>query len=200
MTDSLFQWLQNWSQLTFLSTAIVAAIFFIGSFVLFPRTVLCLGVGALFGCWVIPIVLLSTTVGGIIAFLFARHWFAAPLQRELDRRPHLRAIADAVDSEGWRMVALLRFWSPVPTVVQNYVFGLTRIGFWPFTLATLFFSIRQITAYFFLGASGRAVLLEDASSMSRVLMAVACYLDREERAGKTVPSEKKCNYPSDRRA
>jgi uncharacterized membrane protein YdjX (TVP38/TMEM64 family) len=53
-------------------------------------------------------------------------------------------------------------------------FGLTRIGFWPFTLATLFFSIPQIGAYIFLGASGRTVLLEDSSStLSRVLVAVA---------------------------
>jgi uncharacterized membrane protein YdjX (TVP38/TMEM64 family) len=119
-------------------------------------------------------VLLSTTAGGIIAFLLARHLFAGPLQRELNRRPRLRLIADAVDSEGWRIVALLRFWSPVPTVVQNYVFGLTRIGFWPFTWATLFFSFPQIAAYIFLGASGRAVLVEDTSStLSRALMAMA---------------------------
>lgn len=77
MTDSLVQWLQTWSQLTFSSGAAVARIFFIGSFILFPRTVLCLGVGALFGCAVIPIVLLSRTAGGIIAFLLARHLLPA---------------------------------------------------------------------------------------------------------------------------
>jgi uncharacterized membrane protein YdjX (TVP38/TMEM64 family) len=174
MTNDLVQWLQNWSELTLLSSAAVASIFFVGSFILFPRTVLCLAVGALFGCAVIPVVLLSTTAGGIIAFLFARHLFAGALQRALDRRPRLRMVADAVDSEGWRAVALLRFWSPVPTVIQNYVFGLTRIGVWPFTWATFFFSTPQIAVYIFLGASGRTVLLQDSSStLNRVLMAVA---------------------------
>jgi uncharacterized membrane protein YdjX (TVP38/TMEM64 family) len=164
MTTELVQWLRGWSHLTLWSGAAVAMIFFISSLLLFPRTVLCLGVGAVLGCRVIPIVLLSTTAGGVLAFLLARYLFADPLQRELDRRPHMRKIADAVDSEGWRVVAVLRFWSPVPTVVQNYVFGLTRIGLWPFTLATLIFSIPQITLYIFLGASGRAALIDDTSS------------------------------------
>lgn len=52
---------------------------------------------------------------------FGSAFVAGPLQRELDRRPRLRKIADAVDSEGWRVVALLRFWSPIATVIQNYV-------------------------------------------------------------------------------
>jgi uncharacterized membrane protein YdjX (TVP38/TMEM64 family) len=174
MTYNLVQWLQSWSQLTLWSGAAVASVFFIGSFLLFPRTVLCLGVGAVFGCAVIPIVLLSTTVGGAIAFLLARYLFADFLQQKLDRRPRLRMIADAVDSEGWRLVALLRFWSPVPTVVQNYVFGLTRITLWTFVSATFVFSIPQVTLYIYLGSSGRAALLADASStLSRALMGVA---------------------------
>lgn len=176
MTDNLVQWLQNWSQLTLWSGAAVALIFFIGSFVLFPRTFLCLGVGAVFGCAVIPIVLLSTTAGGVIAFLLARYLVADLLQRGLDRRPRLRIIADAVDREGWRVVALLRFWSPIPTVVQNYMFGLTRIGLWTFTSATLVFSIPQITLYIFLGASGRAAFVDDTSStLSRALMGMAVF-------------------------
>jgi hypothetical protein len=42
----------------------------------------------------------------------------------------LRAVVDAADSEGWRVVGLLRFWSPVPTIVQNYLFGLTGTRLW----------------------------------------------------------------------
>jgi uncharacterized membrane protein YdjX (TVP38/TMEM64 family) len=174
MTTELVQWLQSWSQLTLWSGAAVASVFFLGSFLLFPRTVLCLGVGAVFGCAVIPIVLLSTTGGGALAFLLARYLFADLLQQKLDRRPRLRMIANAVDSEGWRVVALLRFWSPVPTVVQNYLFGLTRISLWTFISATFVFSIPQIALYIFLGSSGRAALLDDASStLSRALMGVA---------------------------
>lgn len=174
MANNLLQWLQSWGQLTLWSGAAVALIFFIGSFILFPRTVLCLGVGAVFGCAVIPIVLLGTTAGGIIAFILARHLFADLLRRKLDERPRLRMIADAVDSEGWRMVALLRFWSPVPTVVQNYVFGLTRISLRTFTWATFAFSIPQIGLYIFLGSSGRTALLDDTSStISRSLMGLA---------------------------
>ena len=73
----------------------------------------------------------------------------------------MRAIADAVDEEGWRIVALLRFASPTPSSVQNYVFGVTRIGFWPYTLASLVFVIPQTVFYVYLGSVGRSLLLGD---------------------------------------
>src|SRR5262249_41759691 len=89
------------------------------------------------------------------------------------RRPHLRAIADGIDREGWRLVALLRFGSPVPTAVQNYLFGLTRIGLVPFAIATFFFTIPQVTLYVYLGAAGRAAVLDNQSSaLSRILLGI----------------------------
>ena len=69
----------------------------------------------------------------------------------------MRVIADAVDEEGWRIVALLRFASPTPSSVQNYVFGVTRIGFWPYTLASIVFVIPQTVFYVYLGSVGRSL-------------------------------------------
>src|SRR5205085_2456817 len=75
------------------------------------------------------------------------------------------------DEEGWRVVALLRFASPVPNAVQNYVFGLTRIGFLPFAVTTLVFSIPQVLLYVYLGSAGRAVLLdENLSTINRIML------------------------------
>ena len=88
-------------------------------------------------------------------------------------RPRLRRFATAVDKEGWRVVALLRFASPVPNAVQNYLFGLTRIGFLPFALTTFMFSIPQVLLYVYLGSAGRAVLMDESlSTLNRVLLGV----------------------------
>jgi uncharacterized membrane protein YdjX (TVP38/TMEM64 family) len=173
MTDTLVEFVRSLGETNVSSMTALALVFVLTGLMLIPRTFLCLAAGAIFGLPAVPVILPSTTAGGIIAFLLARYLLSERLRRELSRRPRLRAIADAVDGEGWRLVALLRFGSPVPTAVQNYLFGLTRIDLVPFILATFFFTIPQVTLYVYLGAAGRAVFLEDSSSvLSRVLMAV----------------------------
>jgi uncharacterized membrane protein YdjX (TVP38/TMEM64 family) len=110
-------------------------------------------------------------LGGILAFLSARYFFSERVQAYVDARPRLRRFATAVDEEGWRIVALLRFASPVPNAVQNYVFGLTRIGFVPFAVTTFIFSIPQVVLYVYLGSAGRAVLLDESmSTLNRVML------------------------------
>ncbi len=173
MYDALTQWLPGGVELRVNSAILLSLIFFAASFVLIPRTFLCLGAGASFGLLAVLIILPSTVFGGILAFLLARHLFSARLQTYIDARPHLRSIAAAVDEEGWRVVALLRFASPVPNAVQNYVFGLTRIDFLPFAITTFLFTIPQVMLYVYLGSTGRAVLLdENLSTLNRVLLGV----------------------------
>jgi len=173
MTETLIEWIRTWGELNVASAAALAAVFILSGLVLIPRTFLCLAAGAIFGPPAIPIILPSTTTGSIIAFLLARYLLTERLQRELDRHPRLRAIADAIDGESWRIVGLLRLGSPVPSTVQNYFFGLSRVGLLPFALATFFFTIPQIILYVYLGAAGRAALLDEESSiLSRVLMGI----------------------------
>ena len=135
MLDSVMQWFPGEGHFGANSSIVLSLVFFAASFVLIPRTLLCLGAGANFG--------LAAT-------------FSERIQTYVDARPRLRRIAAAVDEEGWRVVALLRFASPVPNAVQNYLFGLTRIGFWPFAVTTFIFSVPQIMLYVYLGSAGRA--------------------------------------------
>ena len=173
MYEVVMQWFPEGGQLGASSSIILSFIFFSASFVLIPRTLLCLGAGASFGLAAILVILPSTMLGGILAFLAARYFLSKRFQVYINARPRLRSIVAAVDEEGWRIVALLRFASPVPNAVQNYVFGLTRIGFLPFAVTTFVFSIPQVVLYVYLGSAGRAVLFDDKLSMlNRVLLAV----------------------------
>lgn len=173
MYDAVMQWLPEGGDLGVSSSIMLSLIFFAASFVLIPRTFLCLGAGASFGLAAVPVILPSTMLGGILAFLLARYCFSERLHVYIDARPRLRSFATAVDEEGWRVVALLRFASPVPNAVQNYVFGLTRIGFLPFAVTTFLFSIPQVVLYVYLGSAGRAVLLDDSlSTLNRVLLGI----------------------------
>ena len=177
MTDILLEWLRSFGALSLLSGLMVATVFAAAAFVFVPRTFLTLGVGGLYGLPVIPVIAIGATTGSVLAFLIARYFLADRVQRWIDRRPSMRVIADAVDTEGWRIVALLRFASPTPSSVQNYVFGVTRIGFWPYTWATLVFIIPQTVFYVYLGSVGRSLLLGDVASplgMFVMLTGVGC--------------------------
>ncbi len=173
MTDILLEWLRSFGALSLFSGLMVASLFAAAAFVFVPRTFLTLGVGGLYGLSVIPVIVIGATVGATLAFLIARYFLADRVQRWIDRHPSMRAIADAVDEEGWRIVALLRFASPTPSSVQNYVFGVTRIGFWPYTLASLVFVIPQTVFYVYLGSVGRSLLLGDIASPLGVFVTLA---------------------------
>jgi uncharacterized membrane protein YdjX (TVP38/TMEM64 family) len=173
VTDVLLEWLRSFGALSWFSGLVVASVFAVAAFVFVPRTFLTLGVGGLYGLSVVPVIIIGATVGGTLAFLIARYFLADHVQRWVDRHPSMRMIADAVDEEGWRIVALLRFASPTPSSVQNYVFGVTRIGFWPYTLASIVFVIPQTIFYAYLGSVGRGLLLGDIGSPLGVFITVA---------------------------
>lgn len=179
MTDILLEWFRSFGALSLFSGLALATLYTVAAFVFVPRTFITLGVGGLYGLSVIPVIVVSATVGSALAFLIARYFLADRVQRWIDRHPSMRVIADAVDAEGWRIVALLRFASPTPSSVQNYVFGVTRIGFWPYTFASLVFIIPQTAFFVYLGSVGRSLLLGDISSPLGAfvtLAGVACWV------------------------
>ena len=177
MFDFINQLFRDWGELTLASGMLLAAIFTLAAFVIFPRTILILTAGATFGFKAFPFILLGSVTGSILAFLLARYVAADWVQARIARYPLLHTVADVIDEEGWRIIALLRLGAPIPSSVQNYALGLTHIDVKTYSLATLFFSIPQIALFCFMGASGRASVLEDGSSTaSRIYLLVGIAL------------------------
>ena len=76
--------------------------------------------------------------------------------------------------DGWRIVALIRIASPIPSTVGNYLFGLTRIGLLPFAVTTFVFIIPQTALCVYIGYVGRAALIENSTSpLNLIIMALA---------------------------
>jgi uncharacterized membrane protein YdjX (TVP38/TMEM64 family) len=164
MTETLNNWLQHFGSLTPVSAAALCLVFLLTAFVVFPRTVLIVAAGVTFGVAAAPIILISGTIGGILAFCSSRYIAANWFRSKLETRPKLRVVAQAVDQEGWRIIALTRLGAPVPSALQNYLFGLTKIDIVSYSIATFVFSAPQVFLFSFLGATGRASLLNDGSS------------------------------------
>jgi uncharacterized membrane protein YdjX (TVP38/TMEM64 family) len=171
ITQTLVEFLRRWGELSPTSAAVLALVFVAGGLVPVPRTFLTLAAGVVYGMSAIPIIIPAIGAGCLFAFLLARYLFADALWRFVERKPKLLAIMNAVNAEGWRIIALCRLASPIPSTVQNALFGLTRIDVWTYLWATVVFSIPQIILYSYLGAVGKAALLGESEGINLGIMA-----------------------------
>lgn len=102
-----------------------------------PAALLTLAAGAIFGLGAgFATVSLASTAGAGLAFLIGRHLARKRVERMAASNRSFGAIDGAIAEGGWRIVALLRLSPAVPFNLQNYLFGLTRIGFWPYLLTS----------------------------------------------------------------
>lgn len=170
MTETIVEFLRRWGELSPTSAVVLALVFVAGGLVPVPRTFLTLAAGVVYGLAAVPIIMPATTLGCLIAFAVARYLFAERLRRATAHRRKLIAIMNAVDAEGWRIVALCRLASPIPSTIQNALFGLTRIRVWPYSWSTFLFTTPQIVLYTYLGAIGKAALLGETKSLNLGIM------------------------------
>lgn len=94
---------------------------------------------------------IGATIGASIAFLIARYlgrgWVEAMLKgrwKELDSE---------VERQGWKIVAFTRLIPLFPFNLLNYAFGLTRIRFSHYFLASFLFMLPGIIAYVMFSSS-----------------------------------------------
>jgi len=170
VTQALVDFLRRWGELSPSSAAVLALVFVAGGLVPVPRTFMSLAAGVVFGMSAIPVIMPSTTLGSLIAFLLARYLFAQRLWHWVEGKPKVLAIMSAVNAEGWRIVALCRLASPIPSTIQNAIFGLTRIALWPYLWATFLFTIPQTILYVYLGAIGKAALIGESEGVNLGVM------------------------------
>lgn len=102
----------------------------VAALTLFPAVTLTLMAGVLFGLPMgVLYVLLGATFGAALAFLTGRYVARRFVEHLLQRYPKLVAIDRAVESQGLRLVFLLRLSPAVPYVLLNYALGLSRVRF-----------------------------------------------------------------------
>jgi uncharacterized membrane protein YdjX (TVP38/TMEM64 family) len=137
-----------------------SALFVICIVALVPGSALSVTAGLTYGMWAAPIAVIGATVGAAIAYLIAKHLVRDTVDAWIGRSRHLRAVEDAVNEEGWHVVALVRLSPLLPFNLQNYLFGITHIRFWPYVAAT-FFGILPGTVFdVYLGSIGSRPLDE----------------------------------------
>ena len=134
-----------------------AGIYLVITVLMLPGSAFSIAAGALFGLvWGTVAVWLGSNLGAAAAFLVARYLARDAIEKKLAGSPKFKAVDRAVAQQGWKIVAMLRLSPAVPFNVQNYMYGLTGIGFWACVGATAVAMLPGIFLYVYLGYAGRA--------------------------------------------
>jgi uncharacterized membrane protein YdjX (TVP38/TMEM64 family) len=123
---------------------------------LLPGGILSVGAGFFFGLWWgFFIVLLGNSIAAAVSFALS-HWLGERyLRAKLSLNPMLRVLEKAVARDAWKIIFLCQLHPLFPTSLLNYLFGLTRIRFWPYMLWTAAGRAPGLFLYTYLGTLGQ---------------------------------------------
>ena len=103
-----------------------------------PTTLVGILIALLFGVgWGLVICLAGLGLGMAAAFLTSRYLLHDWIERRLGDTRLYRRIEDHMRRDGWRLVLFSRLLPINPFSILNYAYGLTRIPFWIYLLASL---------------------------------------------------------------
>jgi uncharacterized membrane protein YdjX (TVP38/TMEM64 family) len=126
---------------------------------LVPSSALTIAAGAVFGPTVGTVTAsLASTTGAALSFLISRYLARGLVTRRLADHPQFAAIDREVSRSGALIIALLRLSPAVPFGLQNYLYGLTGIGFGTYLLTSWAAMLPGTVMYAYLGYLGRAGL------------------------------------------
>jgi uncharacterized membrane protein YdjX (TVP38/TMEM64 family) len=160
----LKQWIEGYGALApvvFIAGYILAVVFFVPGL---PMTVLG---GVAFGpLWGTLYAWIAATIGAGLAFLAARYAVRSAVERWVAASPRLQKLDRQVAEYGWRIVMLTRLVPLFPFNLQNYAYGLTRIGFWPYFITSSICMLPGTAAFTFAGGA----LSEGRGDIKRTLL------------------------------
>ncbi|CAM9145808.1 unnamed protein product [Pylaiella littoralis] len=134
-----------------------------------PGSLLTLGAGLVFGralgtgLGVVVgslAVLVGATIGAILAFLLGRFVLQQQAQGLFNKFKVLTAVNRAIQSQGLKLVILLRLSPVVPFSAFNYVMGVTAVKFRDYALGCVGF-IPGTVAFVFIGTTASGLLGDD---------------------------------------
>lgn len=154
--ESALQWVDSlgfWGPVAFVGLYAVAVVFF------FPALILTLAAGAKFGLVLGSIyVSLASTLGASLAFLVGRYLARRRIEKRIAGNETFTAIDGAVAEEGWKVVGLTRLSPIFPFTLLNYAYGITKVKFNHFVLASWIGMMPGTILYVYIGSLGQAAV------------------------------------------
>lgn len=140
---------------------VFALVYALATVLLIPGSVRTIAAGMLFGVTLGTLAAWSGAVlGASLAFLLGRHFARSRIERMTQGNKKFRAIDEAICKHGWKIIGLMRLSPLIPFNLSNYFYGITKVGFWPFALASAGGMLPGTLFYASPGAAGMAGLDE----------------------------------------
>jgi uncharacterized membrane protein YdjX (TVP38/TMEM64 family) len=136
-----------------LAPLLFIVVYVVSCLVFFPGIILTLGAGILFGVvWGTVYVCLGATLGASTAFLLSRYFARQWLLKKFSSSLRFRAIDQAVEKDGWKVVGLMRLSPVFPFIPLNFIFGATSVPYLHFAAATAIGILPATFMFVYLGS------------------------------------------------
>ena len=150
-----------------------------------PGVTFAIVAGLLFGPLLGTVLCLAAaTLGAVLAFLAGRYFLRDAVAPWVERNRYLkRVLFEDVGRSGVVLLMITRLVPLFPYNLQNFAYGITGIGLWPYTLYTALFLAPGVT-FFTLGAAGlgdaenRRLYLILAGALAVLVTAAGLYLKK----------------------
>ena len=134
--------------LVFIAIYVVATVAFL------PGTPLSLLAGLVFGpvlgtLWAV----IGATIGATLAFLVGRYAARGLVEGWTSNNERVKKLDEGVEKQGWRMLLITRLVPVFSFNLQNYAYGITKIGLGTYVLLTAVCIIPGAAVYTFAGGS-----------------------------------------------
>jgi uncharacterized membrane protein YdjX (TVP38/TMEM64 family) len=161
--QSLCNWIGDFGLVGILILALMLAA---GSLIFLPASPFIIGGAAVFGFgWGLVCALVGVSLGATGGFFLSRGLLRKDISTHFRKHATFRAIDQAIEKEGWKIVILLRL-CPIPFGLANYLYGLTGVRYRPYLFATLIGGFPSTLLFCQLGSAGKASLQALASGRS----------------------------------
>ncbi len=146
-----------WGPVILIAVYVVATVLFV------PGSILTLGSGFLWGLTIgIITISIGSTLGAAAAFLLGRTLLRDMIAAKVEQNEKFRAIDAAVGEQGFKIVLLTRLSPVFPFNLLNYSFGVTRVSFRDYILASWIGMLPGTAMYVYIGSALKS--LADLSS------------------------------------
>jgi uncharacterized membrane protein YdjX (TVP38/TMEM64 family) len=130
------------------------AIYAVSTVAFLPGTPLSLLAGLIFGpvfgtLWAV----IGATIGATLAFLVGRYAARGLVEGWTAKDERVRKLDEGVERQGWRMLLITRLVPVFPFNLQNYAYGITKIGLGTYVLLTAVCIVPGAAVYTFAGGS-----------------------------------------------
>jgi len=144
----------NWIEgLGFAGYVIFAVMYALFTVLFLPGFILTVGAGAVFGLGpAFVAVSIGSTVGACLAFLLGRFFARGMIESKVAGNERFAAIDRAVGKQGWKIVFLTRLSPVFPFNLINYAYGLTKVPFWHYALASWIGMMPGTLLYVYVGS------------------------------------------------